>query len=512
MKAASALGCVCLIIGSTFTASEQVTNTCTNGVKDDNEADVDCGQDCFQLCRTGQHCISDFDCDSGSCLTTRNWFSTKLSSSCGSLQQYRFLLGSSGSSGASGPANATVQNTTSMDNNATTSKCPPIPAAQTPPVCPPCDPKIIDLTKSSDSMIQPGYETSFGTVVGLSCMGSFLVGMLVGIAVLNSYNEREGLVKVHPDGKGGGLLPALRRISVDHHKGARMVFHGDDRPVETEDLVDDIEKNNQLGMQKMQQESENKKVEMNRKVQDRLASRRNKLAMKLAKSKALEKVDCFAGLKADHMSMVIGKMKLISYDEGDIICSQGDIGTDFYVIMGGTLNCKVHDQFVRTMGELEWFGERALVGKNPKRSATITASSKAECFVLSNSSFQNLEKDGVHVKEIIQRLQPKIKEYEKNDEAMYDVKMNGLRAAQAERRASKQGINRQGSSASFIAEMGANAGTIERQDSNVGQRRPTVSAIDMFGQGGGGVDDEMIEDLDDMIMLDDDETSGAVAV
>ncbi len=45
------------------------TNTCTNGVKDDNEADIDCGDECFELCNIGMQCNNDFDCHSWKCNT-----------------------------------------------------------------------------------------------------------------------------------------------------------------------------------------------------------------------------------------------------------------------------------------------------------------------------------------------------------------------------------------------------------------------------------------------------------
>jgi hypothetical protein len=40
---------------------------CTNGKKDYNEADVDCGQECFNLCDAMKSCDSNYDCVSGVC-------------------------------------------------------------------------------------------------------------------------------------------------------------------------------------------------------------------------------------------------------------------------------------------------------------------------------------------------------------------------------------------------------------------------------------------------------------
>ena len=42
---------------------------CSNGRKDYNEADIDCGQECFDLCDVTKSCGSDYDCVSGICVT-----------------------------------------------------------------------------------------------------------------------------------------------------------------------------------------------------------------------------------------------------------------------------------------------------------------------------------------------------------------------------------------------------------------------------------------------------------
>ena len=76
------------------------------------------------------------------------------------------------------------------------------------------------------------------------------------------------------------------------------------------------------------------------------------------------------------MAMVIGKMRLVTYDEGSILCEQGDGANEFFVCMEGTLKIEINNQFIRTMGDCEFLGEKALLGKNATRGATVTASSK----------------------------------------------------------------------------------------------------------------------------------------
>ena len=64
--------CIGVIITSCILGNvdaDITTNTCKNGVKDDNEADIDCGNECFALCDIGMHCNTDFDCNSWRCNT-----------------------------------------------------------------------------------------------------------------------------------------------------------------------------------------------------------------------------------------------------------------------------------------------------------------------------------------------------------------------------------------------------------------------------------------------------------
>ena len=44
--------------------SDRIKTPCSNGVKDENEADVDCGESCYALCGLGKTCNSYLDCES----------------------------------------------------------------------------------------------------------------------------------------------------------------------------------------------------------------------------------------------------------------------------------------------------------------------------------------------------------------------------------------------------------------------------------------------------------------
>ena len=77
-----------------------VIEACSNGLLDDDEADVDCGSECPTLCRIGMRCASHFDCNSLRCGEENN--------RCEQDVVYiRRLVASSGASGASGASGST---------------------------------------------------------------------------------------------------------------------------------------------------------------------------------------------------------------------------------------------------------------------------------------------------------------------------------------------------------------------------------------------------------------------
>jgi hypothetical protein len=346
---------------------------------------------------------------------------------------------------------------TSPNNSRTTTTSPPqvgmilCPQSTTPPPPPPppepckCEDTVIDLTETPKGMISPGYENTFISVMVLSCLGSFALGTCVAFIILTSYDSSDASrrSRIYPNG-------LLRKRSITTGKGERLIIEGGDDML-PKNSITAIEKAHADGVESLKNETAQKKKEMADRVAARLLSRKNKMAMKLAKSEALKTVDCFKSLQATHMAMVIGKMRLVTYDEGSILCEQGDNANEFFVCMEGALKVEVNNQFIRTMGDCEFLGEKALLGKNATRGATVTASSKAEVFVLSRHQFELLENDGLPIKEIVANVKHKVEQYEKDDEALQDVKLNELRAMQLTKKSTH--ISRQSSSMDWANEQ-----------------------------------------------------------
>jgi len=87
-------------------------------------------------------------------------------------------------------------------------------------------------------------------------------------------------------------------------------------------------------------------------------------------------------------------MQTISFDRDDVIANEGDKGDIFYIIESGNVDVYIDacgvDPLI-TMGEGQFFGEKALVYEEGVRTATCIASSDTvECFTLKRDDFSKM--------------------------------------------------------------------------------------------------------------------------
>jgi putative ABC transport system ATP-binding protein len=106
----------------------------------------------------------------------------------------------------------------------------------------------------------------------------------------------------------------------------------------------------------------------------------------------LSKCEVFAGLNVDALTKVAEKMSIERYPAGATIIRQGEEGDKFYLLRRGTVDVYIDDadgkpQFVNTMKEGDFFGERALLS-GQVRSATIVAKEAVETYTLDKAEFQ----------------------------------------------------------------------------------------------------------------------------
>mmetsp|Transcript_22709 Transcript_22709/g.75325 ORF Transcript_22709/g.75325 Transcript_22709/m.75325 type:complete len:149 (+) Transcript_22709:973-1419(+) len=91
----------------------------------------------------------------------------------------------------------------------------------------------------------------------------------------------------------------------------------------------------------------------------------------------LQNVEILKQLKEYELFTMADAMQEMLYEEGDVICRQGDAGSNFYIIKQGSVVCTQADaqgkqQEVAHLTVGDYFGEIALLTSKP-RQATVVA-------------------------------------------------------------------------------------------------------------------------------------------
>lgn len=126
--------------------------------------------------------------------------------------------------------------------------------------------------------------------------------------------------------------------------------------------------------------------------------------------KSLSQVPLFAGLKGKQMKAIAGSFaRERSYDAGEVIEKEGDMGVAFYLIRDGSVEVRRGEKPVTKLGRGQFFGEMALIDKQPRSATVVAAEPATKCLLMPVWTFRaKLENDpklalGV-MKELARRL------------------------------------------------------------------------------------------------------------
>ena len=105
-------------------------------------------------------------------------------------------------------------------------------------------------------------------------------------------------------------------------------------------------------------------------------------------------VPLFSGMSGLELNAVAAFMEPRSYPQGSVIFSQGDPGSEMYIVMGGEVESIIRDQDgsereVYSFGPGRFFGEMSVIEGEP-RSATCRAATDTELLVLEGLDFYRL--------------------------------------------------------------------------------------------------------------------------
>jgi CRP/FNR family transcriptional regulator, cyclic AMP receptor protein len=114
-----------------------------------------------------------------------------------------------------------------------------------------------------------------------------------------------------------------------------------------------------------------------------------KLFSQDAKVKALKRAPLFDGLSRKELAQLARVSEDLEVEPGTVLCKEGDIGQEFFVIVDGKIKVTRKGRRVAARGAPDFVGEIALLEELP-RTATVTAETSVRLFVLTGKDFRHL--------------------------------------------------------------------------------------------------------------------------
>ena len=103
----------------------------------------------------------------------------------------------------------------------------------------------------------------------------------------------------------------------------------------------------------------------------------------------LASVSLFSACSQSELTAVARASDEVDLSEGRVLCEQGDIGREAFVILDGTAEVRRNGKKVATLATGACFGELALLDNGP-RTATVVATSDLKVLVIGAREFAAL--------------------------------------------------------------------------------------------------------------------------
>jgi CRP-like cAMP-binding protein len=110
----------------------------------------------------------------------------------------------------------------------------------------------------------------------------------------------------------------------------------------------------------------------------------------------IRRVPLFARCSKPELKEIAMLADEIDLRAGKELTRQGALGREFFVLLEGTADVKKDNRKVNTLGPGDFFGEIALVSREP-RTATVISTSPVRALVITDRSFRRLLDDAPRV-------------------------------------------------------------------------------------------------------------------
>jgi CRP/FNR family transcriptional regulator, cyclic AMP receptor protein len=103
----------------------------------------------------------------------------------------------------------------------------------------------------------------------------------------------------------------------------------------------------------------------------------------------LSKIWLFSTSSARDLRTIRRALEEVTVPPGRMLCEQGTIGREFFLIVTGQAAVRRNNRKVATLGPGQYFGEMALLDRRP-RSATVTSETEMTLLVLGQRQFNGI--------------------------------------------------------------------------------------------------------------------------